>query len=281
MRAIFLAAVVLAAVPAFACINVYGIDLKGKKIDVGGLLGDDLVAALTDTESINWRIKRNELWAKGAKATLHERNDYAAALMHTGDAAAALDVLLKIEKEKPGLYQTATNLGTAYELSGDNARALQWIREGIRRNPDSHDGTEWLHVLILETKLNLARDPRWLETHSILAMGFGSATVPNQPSRFPRGNDGKPLDAQRTKEAIYTQMHERLQFVKPPEPIVGDILFDYANLLMRTDALENAKAIYELAIKYGAPRSPLAKRRILYIREMLDAVDMTQAVWRG
>jgi tetratricopeptide (TPR) repeat protein len=257
------------ALPALACINVYGTDLQGKKVNVDALLGDALVEALTDTDTINWRIKRNELWAKGAKATLQERNDYAAALMHTGDAAAALDLLLKIEKENPGLYQTATNLGTAYELSGDNARALQWIREGIRRNPDSHYATEWLHVLILETKLNIAREPRWLETHSILAMGFGSATVPNRPSRFPRGNDGKPLDAQQTKEAIYTQMHERLQFVKPPEPIVGDILFDYANLLMRTDALENAKAVYELAIKYGAPRAPLAKRRVVYIRQLI------------
>ncbi len=270
MRAIFLAVVVLAAVPALACINVYGTDLQGKKVNVDLLLGDDFVKVLTDTDTINWRIERNELWAKRAKATLQERTNYAAALMHTGDAGAAVDVLLKIETEEPGLYQTATNLGTAYELSGDNARALQWIREGIRRNPDSHYATEWLHVLILETKLNIARDPRWLETHSILAMGFGSATVPNRPSRFPRGNNGKPLDAKQTKEAIFTQMHERLQFVRPPEPIVGDILFDYANLLMRTDALENAKAVYALAIKYGAPRAPLAKRRIAYLRAMLD-----------
>jgi len=45
------------------------------------------------------------------------------------------------------------DLGTAYELAGKNEPALRWIREGLRRNPNSHKGTEWLHVKILEAKI--------------------------------------------------------------------------------------------------------------------------------
>jgi tetratricopeptide (TPR) repeat protein len=270
MRALVLAVAMLGALPALACINVYGTDLRGKKVQTSDLVGDHFVSALLQPSLVEWQRTRNALAAKLHSATLEERNDYAAALMHTGQAAAAIPLLQKIEQEKPGLYATATNLGTAYELTGDNARALQWIREGIRRNPRSHGGSEWLHVLILQTKLNVARNPRWLDTHSILAMGFGSATIPNKPSSFPRGNNGQPLDADATKSSIREQMQERLQFVKPPEPIVGDILFDYANLLMRTDAIETARAVYELAVKYQAPRAPLAKRRIAHIKAMLD-----------
>jgi tetratricopeptide (TPR) repeat protein len=63
--------------------------------------------------------------------------------------------LLSIEKKKPNLYETASNLGTAYELQGNIPLAIEWIKEGIKRNAESHGGTEWLHLLILETKLQL------------------------------------------------------------------------------------------------------------------------------
>ncbi|HEX8254889.1 MAG TPA: tetratricopeptide repeat protein [Thermoanaerobaculia bacterium] len=255
--------------PTFACINTYGVNLRGEKVNVEGLGGEDLVNYLTEPAQINWRQVKARIGVEFARASMEERNDYAAALMHLGEVKDALKVLHKIEQEKPGLYATATNLGTAYELAGDNARALQWIAEGIRRNRQSHHGSEWLHVRILQAKLNIAKDPQWLRTHSILAMGFGSARVPNPPSRFPLDNNGKPLDAVRTAEAIQYQMKERLQFVKPPEPIVGDILFDYANLLMRTDILETADAVYKLAIEYGAPRTALAKQRREFIRKRL------------
>ena len=262
--------VVLAAAPAAsACVNVYGTNLRGEKFQSEVLVGEELVRYLTEPSRVNWRSQKAKLARNLASATFERRNDYAAALLHVGEVAPAIAILTRIEKEKPGLYATATNLGTAYELAGDNVRALQWIREGIRRNPMSHEGSEWLHVLILEAKLNVARDPRWLASHAILAMGFGSAPVPQAPSHYPRGNDGKPLTASELKTQIFAQMRERLQFVKPPDPIVGEILFDYGNLLMRTDALESADAIYALAIKYGAPRTALAKQRRAFIRGML------------
>jgi streptomycin 6-kinase len=95
---------------------------------------------------------------------------------------------------------------------------------------------------------------------NFLSMGFGSALAPNKPYRYPTGNEGKALDAHMTHIGILYQMRERLQFVKPPEPVVGDILFDYANLLWYTDP-DSAKSVYGLAIPYGAPRSALAKQR--------------------
>jgi tetratricopeptide (TPR) repeat protein len=260
----------LAAAPAFGCINTTGKDLAGRKVTVGFPSAGDIVPYLTEPQDPGkWRRVKTQVAMKLGKATINERNDLAAALLHLGEVPRAIEILTQIEREAPGRYATATNLGTAYELIGDNARAVQWIREGIRRNPHSHDGTEWLHVRILEAKLAMEKDPRWLEKNSILAMGFGSALVPNKPSRFPVAHGRKKLDAEGTKDAIVTQMHERLQFVKPPEPIVGDILFDYANLLMRTDILESAEAVYALAVQYGGPRTALARARRAHVQALL------------
>ncbi len=65
------------------------------------------------------------------------RNDYAVALVYLGRYDEAISLLQRLEKETPGHYATAANLGTAYELSGNNELALKWIKEGIRRNPRS------------------------------------------------------------------------------------------------------------------------------------------------
>jgi hypothetical protein len=61
-------------------------------------------------------------------------------------------------------------------------------------------------------------------------------------------------------------MAERLQFVAPPDPILGDLLFDFANLLMLTETMENATSIYELALRYETPRAALAQQRLAQAR---------------
>jgi hypothetical protein len=78
-------------------------------------------------------------------------------------------------------------------------------------------------VAILESKLAIASDPHWLRTHSVLGLDFGSELLPRMPAIFPSGNTGKTFDAKETRIAIHVQMAERLQFVTPPDPIVGDL----------------------------------------------------------
>ena len=63
----------------------------------------------------------------------------------------------------------------------------------MRRNPDSHWRTEWLHARILEAKIALAADPRALEGRSIAGVVFDPVTVPPLPTAYPPGNDGKPV----------------------------------------------------------------------------------------
>ena len=100
----------------------------------------------------------------------NDRSDYAVALMYIGRSKEAVELLRQLEKERLGEYFVAANLGTAYELSGNNEEALRWINEGIRRNPASHGGTEWLHAKILEAKIAQQKDADYFKKHSVLEL---------------------------------------------------------------------------------------------------------------
>lgn len=190
--------------------------------------------------------------------TFELRTAQGVALVHLGQTKQALEIFLALEREKSGTYRVAANLGTTFELLGDNESARQWIQEGIRRNAGSHRGTEWLHVRILEAKLQLAKDPRWLETHSVLGLDFGGDAKVRKPD---------PLDkaqSERTVLALLHQLRERLEFVKPPEAVVGDLLFDLANLAALESDPAQAAALYELCLAYKAPRAAIAEKRLKY-----------------
>lgn len=148
---------------------------------------------------------------RGGRHTFTEQNDYAVALIYSGRYLEALAVLHAIEVEKPGQYATASNLGTAYELNGNLDEALKWISEGIKRNPKSHAGTEWLHVAILEAKKQLKQDPRWLHKHSVL--------------------DGHEGRSQAEKErALEYQLNERLNFITENDPVMHDLFSQAAKI---------------------------------------------------
>ena len=193
----------------------------------------------------------------------NDRSDYAVALMYLGRSAEAVMLLEKLEKEKPGEYFVAANLGTAYELAGKNDEALRWIQEGIRRNPDSHEGTEWLHARILQAKIAQQSDPDYFKKHSVLEL------QPQDISQQLVFGEIK-LSTRQLAEAIEYQLGERLQFVKPPDPSVASLLFDYAAIEAATRTLESAKGVLQMGLEYGYPADkvqPLLKlndRRIAW-----------------
>jgi tetratricopeptide (TPR) repeat protein len=217
-----------------------------------------------------WPERRNrlrQLLAEGGDFRV--KNDLAAALAHTGEAKEAVKLLEEIEAEKPGLYFTAANLGTAYELSGDNQKALEWIREGIKRNPDAHEGTEWLHVLILQYKMAIDEDAKWPETHTIFGdpvFGYTNdelfahlreqkedpkAKTPAPIGNKPVGNRGQKLTDEEIKTALFYQLHERMQFVKPPDVAVGGLLLELGILVgNESTGPGGSTGIFDLAKKY-------------------------------
>lgn len=196
-----------------------------------------------------------------------KRSDLAVALMHLGKSEEAVGILVEIEANHPGEYEIAGNLGTAYELVGDLDNAIHWIGVGMERNPDSHDGTEWLHVRILQVKKELANDPDWLQTHSVLDLEFGVNDAPEMPTSFGEGHN-----AEKIIHAIDHQLHERLQFVNAPDSIVADLLITFGNFVALDGYLEPAIQAYRQAIEFE-PQSDLEliQARLSHFKELVKA----------
>jgi tetratricopeptide (TPR) repeat protein len=189
------------------------------------------------------------------------RSDYAVSLVYLGKTEEAVELLERLEKEQPGTYVVAANLGTALELLGRNEEALQWIREGIHRNPQSHQGTEWLHAKILEAKIAQEKDPNYFKKHSVLELDPQQVTSEMTI-------EGRTFSPKEVGEALQYQLQERLQFVKPADPAVASLLFDYAAIEARTNILESAKGLLQMAVEYGYPADRVDVQIKLYDRRI-------------
>lgn len=88
-------------------------------------------------------------------------------------------------------------------------------------------------------------------------------------THLPAGNVGKPLDGWDLHLALSYQLHERTGFVKPRDPIVANLLHDWATLNLAGGLIENADVLYDLAVTYGARRDALMRNRQAYIKRVL------------
>jgi tetratricopeptide (TPR) repeat protein len=157
-----------------------------------------------------------------------------------GEYQKAIDLYLQIEKIKPGRYSTASNIGTAYELTGNNEQALKWISRAITINPASHKNSEWIHVNILKLKINKKIAVSAL---SLIGIDFG------QEER-PRSILSKP-ELEKLADALFYQLNERMSFIKPKDQIIAQLLFEYANINMLLGDNTTAHDCYEQAQEYG------------------------------
>lgn len=230
----------------FGCLNEERTDYIKPKPEVDGLTAGDFYQKFVFREDrAFWEKKRAEYRFPSDTGTfISGPNNLAVALLHLGEVKEAIKILEDWESKQPGQYFTAANLGTAYELNGENRKALDWIKEGIKRNKDAHYGTEWLHVKILEAKLALEKEPDWLDRHRVLGI--------DPPKNLPTDHLGQPKTLPELEDALVYQLHERLEFVKPPEPIVGQLLDDLSKVFAVKRTPEHAKAIRDLSLSYSA-----------------------------
>lgn len=193
----------------------------------------------------------------------HE-SDYGLALSHAGKAAEALEIFERLAKAHPEEYAIAANLGTAYELNGDNRNALKWITKAVELHSDSHEGTEWLHIKILEAKIAMESDSDWLDENTVLGIDFGRGKTP----RWPDSIKDSPDEKKRILTALRYQLKERVQFVKPKDPIVAQLLWDLSNVVGLQYSAMNARKVLELAEKYadGDLATEIARRSRHYER---------------
>ena len=58
------------------------------------------------------------------------------------------------------------------------------------------------------------------------------------------------------------QLHERISFVGRPDPIVGQLVLDFADLVAKTDGLIQASAFYDYAVSYDAKLKAEVNKRM-------------------
>lgn len=177
--------------------------------------------------------------------------NHSANLLRHNQPQEALKLLQTLNTLYPDEYKIATNMGTAYELLGNNVAALKWIKQGISLNPQSHHGSEWVHVKILEAKLASKGDQRWFEQSSILGLPFRKEGLMAKHVIFPNTNAGKPASLLNIIDHVGLQLKERMSLVPPQDPVVANLLFDLSYLLALQKSYENAADISLLSSLYG------------------------------
>lgn len=202
---------------------------------------------------------------------LGRANDKAVQALLRGDAAKAVTMLQEVEASRPGQYYTAANLGTALELAGDDANALKWIKEGIRRNPESHMFTEWLHVCILEAKLHLKEDPDWLKTHTITGADFTRLKDP----QYSLPTLQRAVSPEDLRRSLHVQLGVRMLFVKPKDVIVAQLLRELSLVEAQIGFLEQATTYAELAGLYGLDPSLVAADLTAWAETMRNTPQFT------
>ncbi len=263
---------------AYSCGNAYWHLLNGKLHMEGDIissvvpLGNDLQDYEVKT-LFRQTIKRYQ-----TQKTLENYSDYGSVLMYQGKYQEAKHVFWNIEAAKPNLYNTAANLGTICELLGQNDSALVWIQKAIALNPQSHYGSEWIHVKILEAKINAKQDTSYFQTHSIWGLDFGTDAAPKRI----------PGDREKYERDLMYQLTERMTFIHHADPIMAQLIFDLGNLRtldrtqpcthantwttdaqLRTYQTNAALRTYQKAIEYGF-HQPIIEKRIGWVKNPVE-----------
>jgi tetratricopeptide (TPR) repeat protein len=259
MKKSFLALIFIAlfSVPAFGCLNGETLELTD-----GMLLYEDYDGFVpyghrfSNTENLYESMRSMD---KGYKETLNINylSDKGLILIILGKYREAINLYQNIEKLEPGRYSTASNMGTAYELSGDNIKALQWIRRAVQINPDSHYGSEWIHINILKAKL---KGNQYITSAFLTGHDFGNGEIP--VSKL----SGEELFVLRKQ--LYYQLNERISFVEPKDKIVALLLFDLANISYLMGEKEDALETYAMAKDYGF-KQPLFDEKIKLCKQQV------------
>lgn len=188
------------------------------------------------------RLQSAALLKKGLKnLDYKELSDYAVLQMKIDDKEQGLSILEKLYAEHPDEYNIIANLGTAYEIMGQDQKALDLLKKAVAINPISHYGSEWIHINILEQKLGAKQYDKIIN----LGVKDFSTWIIDKSYIFPR-----PADS--LKIQIAYQLHERIGFIKAPDSVISHLILDFADIIAKTDVRDSATIFYNYAIHYNS-----------------------------
>ncbi len=267
---------------SFACINEYyreSMPLNGLSLNLPALLNPQQKNALPywhhgfkeDSELKN--LKDSLLRIGLTKLGYKGMSDYAVVELKEGNLSKAVSILEGLYRKYPTEYNIVANLGTVYELAGDPVRALALLEEAVRLRPASHYGSEWIHLNILRQKTASRPD---LTRITCLNIGNFATWVTDKKYVF-------PVSADSLKIQLAYQLHERISFIAPPDPVIGQLVLDFADIVAKKDSLEAAIPFYDYAVTYDPQLRTVTEGRKAVIKEerkiVKDTFRWASLVW--
>ncbi len=244
---------------SFACGNEYGHNLEGSRVYTEFFYLSDHHRSF-DKEAIQ-RALDNAITKRGqTEDDFKNESNIALYYMKLGEVKKALQILEPLAKEYPGEYTILANLGTAYELDGQLNKALQHIKKGYEINPDSHLGSEWIHIKILEAKIRAKSNPSSLLDQPIVTLADLEAHEADLETRHVnRRVMGEALSNQ-----MALQIRTRVPFTPAPNKVITNLLKTYAQYAEKYETYENAlmAQIYRLEFEGSEMRRITIKRDI-------------------
>lgn len=170
-------------------------------------------------------------------------SDFAWYELRVGSKRNAVRLLERLYAQHPDEYNIVANLGTAYEVTGRNQQALVLLKKAVAINPASHHGSEWIHVNILEQKLKAKPD-------------YSRITGLKADADYASWLTGKAYDKPIIPDSLMVQLayqlHERISFIRPQDPVVGRLILDFADLVAIARSRQEANEFYQKAVSYDS-----------------------------
>ncbi|HWZ21173.1 MAG TPA: hypothetical protein VNW06_00895, partial [Cytophagaceae bacterium] len=212
----------------------------------------DIKKSLSDKNNLSYNF--SDLYPNNQKYQLV--SDYALVLLKLGKTERALDILKRLYQFYPNEYNIVANLGTAYEISNMPDSALVLLKKAVRISPESHNGSEWIHIKLLERKINDLKYPKSkeeMETSRYRSIiGLDIEDVEEFYKNYSKQSKSYKDSIIALRQQLYWQLKERTKFVPPEDIYVSCLLYDLANLVAVTISIEEALTVYELSFIYNS-----------------------------
>lgn len=182
----------------------------------------------------------DEFEAEYKKGKYEGSVNYSVILIYGNRFEEAEKVCREIAKKWPNKYESAANLGTILEVNGKNEEALKLIKKALEIDSLAHDGSEWIHVKVLEAKLNPGVK---FVGSKVTGIDFGQDSLPKA--------EVDELALKRLQKELFYQLNERVTFIDPKDVYIGELMFELGNVTLARGQNNRAKEIYEIAKRFG------------------------------
>jgi hypothetical protein len=220
---------------SIACIQYYVTDSRGERhfhIEDGPERSPTEIHKLTREEINMLRMFENQMAAATSISRYKYISNYCASLIKVGRYKESIPILENLLKTHPDEYEINANLAVAYELNGQLDEALSFIKKSMKLNSNSHLGSEWFHLRIIEAAI-VSRDTKLkIQEMDILKIKDDTSVA--------------------TMFQISYQLKERIPLTKSTNSLLSKVIEECADYYYIHYSIEWAIDLYAIAVGYAA-----------------------------